>query len=187
MRFTPTPLADACVVDPEKIEDERGYFARTWCQREFEEHALDARVVQCSTSFNALKGTLRGLHYQVAPHAETKLVRCTRGAIFDVIVDLRPSSATFLQWFGAELTASNGRMLYIPRGFAHGFQTLANDSEIFYQMTEFYEPSAGRGVRWNDPLVGVRWPLQVTVISEKDRLYPDSSADRFREESSRKT
>jgi dTDP-4-dehydrorhamnose 3,5-epimerase len=182
MRFTPTPLRDAYVVELEKIEDERGYFARTWCEREFGEHGLDNRLVQCSASFNARKGTLRGLHYQVAPHAETKLVRCTRGAIFDVIVDLRPSSPTFLKWFGAELTAENGRMLHIPRGFAHGFQTVSDNSEIFYQMSAFWEPAAGRGVRWNDPLLGVRWPLEVTVISEKDRLYPDSSAERFRRE-----
>lgn len=182
MRFTATPLIDARVVDLEKIEDERGYFARTWCRGEFAQHGLEERLVQCSTSFNALKGALRGLHYQAAPHAETKLVRCTRGAVFDVIADLRPSSATFLRWFGVELTADNGRMLYIPKGFAHGFQTLAHDSEVFYQMDEFYEPSAARGVRWDDPLLGVRWPLPVTVISEKDRRYADSSAERFARE-----
>jgi dTDP-4-dehydrorhamnose 3,5-epimerase len=182
MRFTPTPLADAWVIDLDRIEDERGYFARTWCAREFNAHSLEDRVVQCSTSFNAAKGTLRGLHYQVAPHAETKLVRCTRGAVFDVIADLRPSSATFLRWFGVELTADNGRMLYIPKGFAHGFQTLAERSEVFYQMDEFYAPTAGRGIRWNDPLLGVRWPLEVTVISEKDRGYRDASAERFVQE-----
>lgn len=186
MRFTPTPLADACVVELEKIEDERGYFARTWCVQEFREHGLADRLVQCSTSFNAVRGTLRGLHYQIAPHAETKLVRCTRGAIFDVIADLRPSSPTFLRWHGLELSADNGRMLHIPKGFAHGFQTLEPDSEVFYQMSEYYEAAAGRGVRWNDPLLSVRWPLPVAVISEKDRLYPDADAERFLRESAGK-
>jgi dTDP-4-dehydrorhamnose 3,5-epimerase len=182
MRFTPTPLKDAIVVELEKLEDERGYFARTWCLREFGENALEEGLVQCSTSFNVVKGTLRGLHYQIAPHAETKLVRCTRGAIFDVIADVRPSSPTFLRWFGTELTADNGRMLHIPKGFVHGFQTLEPNSEVFYQMSEFYEPSAARGVRWNDPLLGVQWPLEVTVMSEKDRLYADSSRERFMQE-----
>ena len=179
MRFTPLPLRDACLVELDKIEDERGWFARTWCAREFREHGLEHELVQCSASFNRARGTLRGLHYQAAPHAETKLVRCTRGAIFDVIADLRPDSPTFLEWFGVELTEGNGKMLHIPKGFAHGFQTLAPDSEIFYQMSEWWEPAAGRGVRWSDPLLGVRWPLAVTVMSDKDRAYPDSSAERF--------
>lgn len=182
MRFTPTPLTDAWLVELDKIEDERGYFARSWCAREFAAQGLEASLVQCSTSFNATRGTLRGLHYQAAPHAETKLVRCTRGAVFDVIADLRPASPTFLRWFGAELTADNGRMLYIPRGFAHGFQTLAADSEVFYQMSDWYEPAAARGVRWDDPLLGVRWPLAVSVISAKDRGYGPSSAERFQAE-----
>lgn len=182
MRFNPTTLKDAVVVELEKLEDERGYFARTWCAQEFKEHALDAGLVQCSTSFNKVRGTLRGLHYQSGPHAETKLVRCTRGAIFDVIVDVRPLSPTFLGWFGVELTADNGKMIYIPKGFAHGFQTLEQNSEVFYQMNEFYEPSAARGVRWNDPLVGVKWPLKITVMSEKDRSYGDSNRERFMQE-----
>ena len=182
MRFTPVPLADARLIELDKIEDERGYFARTWCRREFREQGLDEDLVQCSTSFNAVRGTLRGLHYQIAPHAETKLVRCTRGAIYDVIVDLRPASATFLRWFGVELTAENARMLHIPKGFAHGFQTLEANAEIFYQMSEYYEPAAARGIRWNDPLLGVRWPLEVTVISEKDRGYADCDRDRFQQE-----
>ena len=159
MHFSSTPLADAVLIELEKFEDDRGYFARTWCIREFRDHGLDDHLVQCSTSFNRVKGTLRGLHYQCAPHAETKLVRCTRGAIFDVIADIRPSSPTFLRWFGVELTPDNGRMLYIPKGFVHGFQTLEQDSEVFYQMSDFYEPTAARGVRWNDPLLSVRWPL----------------------------
>jgi len=183
MRFTPAPLPDAWIVELDKIEDPRGYFARTWCAREFQEHGLGDTLVQCSTSFNVRRGTLRGLHYQAAPHAETKLVRCTRGAIFDVIADVRPASPTFLRWFGLELTEANGRMLYIPKGFAHGFQTLVDDSEIFYQMDEYWEPAAGRGIRWDDPLLGVEWPLEPTVISDKDRLYPDSSRERFSEES----
>lgn len=182
MRFVDTPLKDAVVVELEKLEDERGYFARTWCVREFGAHGLDEHLVQCSTSFNVVRGTIRGLHYQVAPHAETKLVRCTRGAIFDVIADIRPSSPTFLQWFGVELTADNGKMLYIPKGFVHGFQTLEQNSEVFYQMNEFYEPSAARGLRWNDPLLGVRWPLDVQVMSPKDRGYPDSTRERFVQE-----
>ena len=160
-------------MDVEPVADERGLFARSWCVREFEAQGLNARLVQCSVSLNRLKGTLRGMHYQIAPHQEVKLVRCTRGALYDVIVDLRPGSPTYLLSFGAELTADNYRALYIPEGFAHGYLTLADESEVFYQMSEFYAPSAARGVRWNDPALGIEWPGAVVVISERDRSFPD--------------
>jgi dTDP-4-dehydrorhamnose 3,5-epimerase len=171
--FTETGLSGAVIVDVEPHADERGFFARSWCIREFAERGLNPSVVQCNVSGNTAKGTLRGMHYQVAPHAEVKLVRCTKGAIYDVIIDLRPSSPTFLQHAGVELTADNHRALYIPEGFAHGFMTLHDDSEVFYQMSAFYEPTAARGVRWNDPIFGISWPLPVSVISERDREYPD--------------
>lgn len=171
--FTQTPLAGAFVVEPEPVRDERGFFARAWCQREFEVQGLASRWAQCNLSFNTKTGTLRGMHYQTAPHAEAKLIRCTRGAIHDVIVDLRPESPTFKQHFGTVLTSENRRMLYAPEGFAHGFLTLEDDTEVFYQMSAFYEPSFARGVRWNDPSFGIRWPGEVRVISEKDRNYPD--------------
>jgi dTDP-4-dehydrorhamnose 3,5-epimerase len=172
MIFAESPLAGAYVVDPERIEDERGFFARTWCAREFEAMGLDPRLSQCNVSFNARRGTLRGMHYQAEPHEEAKLVRCTLGAIFDVIVDLRPSSATLRRWFGVELSAENRRMLYIPPGFAHGFQTLADGSEVFYQMSESFHPGSARGIRWDDPSVAIDWPSEVLVISEKDRGFP---------------
>jgi dTDP-4-dehydrorhamnose 3,5-epimerase len=171
--FTETALSGAVIVDVEPHTDERGFFARSWCIREFAERGLNPSVVQCNVSGNTAKGTLRGMHYQVAPHAEVKLVRCTKGAIYDVIIDLRPLSPTFLQHVGVELTAANHRALYIPEGFAHGFMTLHDDSEVFYQMSAFYEPTAARGVRWNDPTFGISWPLPVSVISERDREYPD--------------
>ena len=158
MCFIETGLSGAFIVDVEPVADERGLFARSWCVREFEAQGLNARLVQCSVSLNRLKGTLRGMHYQIAPHQEVKLVRCTRGLIYDVIVDLRPGSPTYLLSFGAELTADNHRALYIPEGFAHGYLTLADESEVFYQMSEFYAPSAARGVRWNDPALGIEWP-----------------------------
>jgi dTDP-4-dehydrorhamnose 3,5-epimerase len=173
MIFTETPLPDAFVIEPERYEDERGFFARTWCQREFAEHGLNPRLVQCSVSFNAHNGTLRGLHYQAAPRAEAKLVRCTSGAIFDVIVDLRPSSRTYLGWTTAELTAENRTALYVPEGFAHGFLTLADGSEVFYQMSEFFSRDHARGVRYDDPAFGIDWPSKVLVIADRDRSYPD--------------
>jgi dTDP-4-dehydrorhamnose 3,5-epimerase len=171
--FTETKLAGVFVIKPERHEDERGFFARTWCQREFEEHGLHARLVQCNVSFNKKMGTLRGMHYQVAPHAEAKLVRCTIGAIYDVVLDLRSASSTFKQWIAVELTAEHGKMLYIPEGLAHGFQTLQDNVEVFYQMTQFYHPESARGVRWNDVAFGVGWPLPTPILSEKDRNYPD--------------
>ncbi len=173
MIFTQTNLKDVYVVELEKREDQRGFFARAWCQREFEEHGLVARVVQTNVSYNKDKGTLRGMHYQVAPYAETKLVRCTQGAIFDVVIDLRPDSPTFKRWLGVELTGQNYRMLYVPEGFAHGFQTLADQTEVTYQVSQFYTPGAERGVRYNDPAFGIEWPLPIQSISEKDKSWPN--------------
>ncbi|HEX2111114.1 MAG TPA: dTDP-4-dehydrorhamnose 3,5-epimerase [Gaiellaceae bacterium] len=174
MIFTETDLKDAFVVDLERREDERGFFARAWCANEFADAGLSTRLVQCNVSFNRYRGTLRGMHYQVAPHAEVKLVRCTRGAIYDVIIDLRPESPTYKQWEGFELSAGNGRALYVPEGFAHGYQTLTDEVETFYQVSEFYAPGAERGVRWNDPAFGVEWPLpDDPIMSEKDKTWPD--------------
>lgn len=173
MIFTEMGLPGLYLIDLKRLEDERGFFARTWCQREFIEHGLDACVVQCNTSYNHTKGTLRGLHYQAPPFAEAKLVRCTRGAIYDVVVDLRPASPTLLKWAAIELSAETRSALYVPKGFAHGFLTLVDDTEIFYQMSEFYVPDASRGLRWNDPLVMIDWPSKPGVISTKDEAYPD--------------
>lgn len=173
MIFLETSLPGAYVIEVEKHEDERGFFARSWCAREFAAKGLDHHLVQCNVSFNKRKGTLRGLHYQVPPHAEAKLVRCTKGSLFDVIVDLRKDSPTFLKWFAIDLTAANHRMLYIPKLFAHGFQTLEDDTEIFYQMTEFYELAASKGLRWNDPRLGINWPGVGRVMSQKDQAYPN--------------
>src|SRR5262245_60677259 len=158
MIFQNTPLAGACLLEIEPHCDERGFFARSWCRDEFAAHGLDTRLVQCSISRNRLKGTLRGLHFQAAPHAEAKLVRCTMGAIYDVIVDLRPGSPTLCRHYGAMLTAENHRALYVPEGFAHGFLTLADESEVLYQMSEFYHADSSRGVRWNDSAFGIPWP-----------------------------
>jgi len=173
MIFTETKLKGAYIIDLERFIDERGFFARSWCQREFEEHCLNPRLVQCNISFNISKGTLRGMHYQVSPCEEAKLVRCTMGAIFDVIVDLRPESPTFKHSFADIITAENRRMLYIPEGFAHGFLTLQADTEVHYQMSGFYSPDHARGVRWDDPAFGIQWPGEVLVVSGRDRSYPD--------------
>lgn len=172
MKFVPTSFEGAFVVEPELLEDERGCFARSFCRDEFVSHGLDPAVVQCNISFNNRRGTLRGLHYQIKPHEEAKLVRCTQGAIWDVIVDLRENSPTRYRWFAAELTAENRRALYIPRGFAHGFQTLSDKSEVFYQMSEFYHPESARGVRWDDPVIGITWPVDTPVLSPRDMSYP---------------
>lgn len=172
MRFIETKLKGAYIIEPEPIEDERGFFARTFCAREFEAHGLNPRLVQCNISYNKRKGTLRGMHYQAAPHAEAKLVRCTRGAIYDVIIDLRPESPTYQEWVAVELTAGSHRMLYVPERFAHGFQTLEDDSEIFYQMSEFYEPEYAQGVRWDDPVFMVEWPIPPGIISGRDSEFP---------------
>jgi dTDP-4-dehydrorhamnose 3,5-epimerase len=172
MKFTPTKIAGVWILEPERHEDDRGWFARTWCAQEFREHGLVAEFTQCSMSFNRRKGTLRGMHWQVAPHEEAKLVRCTRGSMFDVALDLRPSSPTFRQWVGAELTAENGQALFIPEGCAHGFQTLADDTEVFYQIAGEYHPASGRGVRWNDPAFRIAWPLAEPLLSLRDRAFP---------------
>ena len=175
MIFTPTALAGVWIIDPEPVADERGMFARTWCAREFAEHGLNAQIAQCNVSFNHRRGTVRGMHYQLAPHQEAKLVRCTAGAIFDVALDVRPGSPTWGQHVGVTLCAGERRMLYIAEGCAHGFQTLEDGSEVFYQMSEFYAPELGRGVRWDDPAFGIVWPEPVTMINERDRSYPDVS------------
>jgi dTDP-4-dehydrorhamnose 3,5-epimerase len=177
--FTETEIPGTFIVGLQRMEDERGSFARSWCRREFREHGLDDTLVQCNISFNKRKGTLRGMHYQADPHSEAKLMRCTRGALFDVVLDLRPSSPTFLRWYGCELTPDNGRMFFIPKGCAHGFLTLADETEIFYQMTEYYYPESARGVRWNDPLFRIEWPAPVTMISPRDSDYPDARVEQF--------
>ena len=180
MIFVETPLPGAYVIEVERLEDERGFFARSWCAREFAAKGLDSQLVQCNVSVNKRKGTLRGLHYQIPPHAEAKLVRCTRGSLYDVIVDLRKDSPTFLKWFAIELTATNHRMLYIPKLFAHGFQTLEDDTEIFYQMSEFYSPGDARGARWDDPLFAITWPQgEQKIVSSRDASYPDSAPNTF--------
>lgn len=173
MKFTTTPIAGVWLVEMERSEDDRGWFARSWCAGEFVAHGLSTAFSQSSTSFNRRRGTLRGMHYQVAPHAEAKLVRCTRGAMYDVALDLRPSSPTFCKWFAAELTADNGRALYIPEGCAHGFQTLADDTEVLYQIAGEYHPASGRGVRWDDAAFGIQWPLLEPQISDRDQNYVD--------------
>ena len=172
MIFTETPLKDAYIIELERIEDERGFFARSWCAGEFEKHGLNPNLVQCNVSFNKKKGTLRGMHYQAAPHEEAKFVRCTKGALYDVIIDLRPDSPTFKHWFGVELTAENRKSFYIPEGFAHGFQTLEDDTEVFYQMSECYDPESARGVRYDDPAFGIAWPSSHITVSPKDNSYP---------------
>lgn len=174
MIFTETELAGAFMIDLEPRVDERGFFARAWCQTEFEQHGLSTEVVQCNVAYNHTKSTLRGMHYQAAPHAEVKLVRCTRGAVYDVIVDLRPDSPTYLGWIGVELSADNRRMLYVPEGFAHGYQTLEDQTETYYQVSAAYEAGAERGLRWDDPSVGIAWPdAEQRIISAKDRAWPD--------------
>jgi dTDP-4-dehydrorhamnose 3,5-epimerase len=173
MEFTETRLKGAFVVRLKKIEDQRGYFARGWCREEFAKRGLKANMVQLNTGFSYKKGTIRGMHYQEAPHAEAKFVRCTRGAIFDVIVDLRLDSPTRGQWFGAELTQDNGVMLYAPEGFAHGYQTLTDDADMYYMTSAPYASGAAKGVRYNDPAFGIQWPVPVSVISGQDEKWPD--------------
>jgi len=172
MTFTESPLAGAFVVELERRRDERGFFARAYCATEFAEHGLGPELRQCSVSYNARQGTLRGLHYQAAPHEEHKLVRCTSGAVFDVIVDLRPASPTYRRWFGADLTADNHRSLFIPPGFAHGFISLTDHAEVYYMISAPYAAESSRGVRWNDPAFGIAWPLAPAVISARDAAYP---------------
>jgi dTDP-4-dehydrorhamnose 3,5-epimerase len=172
MKFTNTSLTDAWLVDVEPRQDSRGSFARTFCAREFAEHGLPANFVQCSVSTSKQKGTLRGLHFQRPPACEAKLVRCTAGAIHDVIVDLRPDSPTYLRHLSVELTARNGRALYVPKMFAHGLQTLENDTEVFYQISEYYVPEVSFGIRYDDPKLGIQWPLPISVVSERDANWP---------------
>ena len=170
MIFTPTALDGVWLIESERISDERGFFARTWCCREFEERGLNPKLAQCNVSFNHLKGTLRGMHWQRDPFGECKLVRCTQGAIFDVVVDLRIGSKTYRQWVGSELSAENRTAFYIPESCAHGFQTLSDSSEVFYQMSREYEPSSSDGVRWDDPTLAIRWPIiEHSIISLRDR------------------
>lgn len=173
MKFTETPIRGAMIVELEKHEDHRGFFSRAFCKKEFENHGLENQIVQCNFSKSRKKGTLRGLHYQSEPHSEVKMVRCVNGSIYDVIVDLRKGSPTYKQWFGLKLSEENYKMLYIPKGLGHGFQTLEEDSVLFYMVTEFYNREAEGGVRWNDPAFGIEWPLDVSDISEKDKAYPD--------------
>ena len=181
MRFIQTPLAGVILIEQERHSDERGFFARTWCAEEFARHGLDTSIAQCSVSFNPHRGTLRGLHYQAPPSAEVKVVRCTRGAIFDVVADLRPDSPTFGQWVGYELSAENGRAVYVPRGFGHGFITLMDATEVSYQISVPFAPDAARGIRWDDPFLDVAWPLPVRVISARDAHYPNAQLGQFAE------
>jgi dTDP-4-dehydrorhamnose 3,5-epimerase len=168
-----TEVAGTFVVEIEPIDDERGFFARTFCADEFRARGLEACVVQCNISYNKRRGTLRGMHYQAAPHEEAKLVRCVRGAAIDVALDLRPSSPAYRRWTAVELSAENRRALYIPKGVAHGFQTLTDDTELYYEMSERFVPGAGRGVRWNDPAFGIEWPIAEPIVSARDAAYPD--------------
>ncbi|HXM04873.1 MAG TPA: dTDP-4-dehydrorhamnose 3,5-epimerase [Chthoniobacterales bacterium] len=171
MRFTATSLEGACLVEPEPHQDDRGIFARTFCAKEFHDQGLVENFVQCNTSWNVQAGTIRGIHYQLAPALEAKLVRCTAGSLWDVIVDLRPNSRTYLQHFGVELTARDRKALYVPKMFGHGFQTLEDGSEVFYQISEFYSPKLTSGMRYDDPALAIRWPLPVTSISRQDLTW----------------
>jgi dTDP-4-dehydrorhamnose 3,5-epimerase len=171
MIFRPTPLDGVYAIAPERHDDLRGSFARVWCQLEFKNHGLSSKVVQASISTNRRRGTLRGLHYSVPPHAEAKVVRCVKGAIYDVLVDLRRGSSTYLAWIAESLTRENGVALFVPAGVAHGFQTLEDDTDVLYQMSEFYDPGCARGVRWNDPAFGIPWPIEEPILSNRDRTY----------------
>lgn len=171
MIFTETKLKGAFIIEPERLNDERGFFARTFCQNEFEDHGIRMEIAQCNISFNKKKGTLRGMHYQAPPHEEGKLVSCTKGAIYDVILDLRPRSITFKKWIDIELSRENRKMLYIPAEFAHGFQTLEDETEVFYMISEFYHPECAKGIRWDDPVFGIKWPIDLKIINAKDQSY----------------
>ncbi len=173
MKFTETKLKGAFIIEVEKLEDERGFFGRSWCANEMKAHGLNTNICQANFSVNKAKATLRGMHYQVAPYQETKMVRCTRGSIYDVIIDLRTDSPTFKKWIAVELTQDNYKMIYIPEDFAHGFITLVDNTEITYLMTEFYMPRASATIRWNDPMFNVKWPLEPAYISGKDKSQPD--------------
>src|SRR5215469_2161379 len=172
MIFEETPLRGAYVIEPERINDHRGFFARVWCKKELERRGLNSELSQSNIGFSHVKGTLRGLHFQKPPHAESKIVRCTRGSIFDVIVDLRPESPTYKRWFGIELSDENGKMLYVAEGMAQGYMTLQDNTEINYHTTEFFNAEAASGVRFDDPVLGIRWPMSATAVSEQDRSWP---------------
>src|SRR5262245_50802615 len=172
MIFRGTDLKGPVIIEPEIIEDERGFFARSWSPEDFAEQGLNPNLLQCNISFNKLRGTVRGMHFQVSPHQEAKVVRCTKGAMYDVALDLRPDSPTRFAWVAVELTAANHRMFYIPEGFAHGYQTLEDATEVFYQISETYHPESARGLRWNDPTLGINWPIPVSVISDRDKQFP---------------
>src|SRR5258708_6322696 len=172
MRFTETPLSGAFIIDIVRLEDERGFFARTWSADELKKRGLDTTLVQCNVAWNPIKGTLRGMHFQRTPHEEVKIIRCTSGALFDVIVDLRPGSPTFRRWTGVELSAESRRMLYIPKGLAHGYVTLTDNVEAYYHVSAPYAPGCAGGVRWDDPAFGITWPSAPTIISERDRGWP---------------
>jgi len=173
MKINALSLSGVFMIDLERVSDERGFFARSWCTKEFQEAGLKHNLVQCSVSFNKKKGTLRGMHYQCSPHEEAKLVRCTMGAIYDVVLDLREDRPTFKKWLAVELSAENRRELYIPEGCAHGFLTLKDNSEVFYQISELYHPECARGVRWNDPAFKIQWPKKKVLINDRDSQYPD--------------
>lgn len=173
MIFTETKLKGAFVVEIKKLEDERGFFGRAWCKEEFESHGIKMNICQINTSFTKNKGTIRGMHFQVDPYQEAKFIRCTKGKIFDVMVDLRPDSPTFLQWVGNELSEDNYKMVYVPGNFAHGFVTLEDNCEVYYPVSEFYTPGAERGMRWNDPAVNIEWPIEIEHFSDKDISHPD--------------
>jgi dTDP-4-dehydrorhamnose 3,5-epimerase len=180
MIFTETRLKGAYLIEIKKIEDERGFFGRAWCRHEFEEHGLNANICQINTSLSLKKGTMRGMHFQIDPYQETKFIRCTRGRVFDVIVDLRPDSPTFLEWVGHELSADNYRMVYVPENFAHGLLSLEDNSEVYYPVTQFYTPGAERGIRWNDPALQIEWPVNVEFVSDKDSSHQDFSIERLK-------
>ncbi len=176
MIFTKTKLQGAIIIEIEKQGDDRGFFARAWCRKEFEEHGLTFNPVQANIAFSKTKGILRGMHYQVAPNEEAKLIRCISGVIYDVIIDLRPDSATYRQWLGVELSADNYKMLYVPEGFAHGYQALMDNTEVFYQVSQFYSPKSERGVRWDDPAFSIKWPkIDNCIVSTKDENLPNFS------------
>jgi dTDP-4-dehydrorhamnose 3,5-epimerase len=179
MIFNKTELEDAYIIELQEFNDERGFFARAFCEKEFKDHGIDFRVVQANTSYSSKKHTLRGMHYQEKPHQEAKLIKCTKGAIYDVIIDMRPDSPTFKKWAGVELTEQNRKMIYVPEGFAHGFLTLEDDTEVYYPVTESYTPGAEKGIRWDDPAFNIDWPAKAAIISAKDKSWPlfDKSLD----------
>lgn len=179
MIFSETKLKGAYLVEIKKLEDERGFFGRAWCREEFEEAGLNADIRQINTSYTVKKGTIRGMHYQVDPYQETKFIRCTRGRIYDVIIDLRPDSPTFMEWIGHELSAENLKMVYVPENFAHGIVSLEDHSEIYYPVTQFYTPGSERGIRYNDPAFNIDWPVEITLVSEKDLSHPDFDINNF--------